>query len=569
MLRIEKQNVILAVLLIALTISGISNIVLMIINRSTPSIEEAPYFVIGTLSGPRTLELVDSWDKGSNDVLYQVVETLFSHDLYDINLPRVNKLAYSYWWENNTSLQIRLREGILFHDHTPFNAKAAKWNLDRLQYLINATGTNHEQVARTQSLWMFPDGETFIMKTITTQGEYNITITLNGPYGPFLNLLTYINAGMISPSAHATNEKNFIDLTTGDVIGTGPFMYEHFRPNIDVKLTRWEEYWRKPANFKNIKFSIFSDATSQTNAVLSQTIDILMGQNPSYSPYYENNTYITVKHFTEDTGAPSLTYQFLGFNNKKYNVTWRKAMSYAINYTEILEELRLGTAIRANSPISPGFGSSYNGSSIAASYNITKAREVMQSMGFGVGYTTDQEWIDHAYSLGGKSPFLSFVYIYNTGNLFREDMFVKLSTWFKLIGLESIDIGCRWTEFLNYLYDDFNNLGLFTFGRSPDYLEPFNLLEPMFGHLSSSNSAQVNDSKLNAMMDLALETTDDGIRNDIYKNIQWYISNKGYFHAPLYHKKIFYVHAANLYGVPYNSMEKFELYGIYRSLYPQ
>ena len=124
----------------------------MIINRSPPSIEELPDFVIGTFSGPRTLELVDSWDKGSNDVLHQVVETLFSHDLYDINLPRVNKLAYSYWWENNTSLQIRLREGILFHDSTPFNAEAVKWNLDRLQYLINATGTNKGDIAHTQSL---------------------------------------------------------------------------------------------------------------------------------------------------------------------------------------------------------------------------------------------------------------------------------------------------------------------------------------------------------------------------------------------------------------------------------
>jgi ABC-type transport system substrate-binding protein len=70
------------------------------------------------------------------------------------------------------------------------------------------------------------------------------------------------------------------------------------------------------------------------------------------------------------------------------------------------------------------------------------------------------------------------------------------------------------------------------------------------------------------MMNLALETMNDAARNDIYKDIQGYFSEVGYFHAPLYHPKITYVHGANIYGVPYNAMQRFEAYGIYRSLYP-
>lgn len=244
-------------------------------------------------------------------------------------------------------------------------------------------------------------------------------------------------------------------------------------------------------------------------------------------------------------------------------------MSYAINYSYILEELRQGVAIRAYSPISPGFGAPYNASveAIAPDYNLTKARFILQSMGYGVGFNVnaDAEWISVAES---GNPFLSVPDIYNVGNQFREDLYIALHGWFKLIGIEIVDSACVWMEFLNYLFDDYDHLGVFAIGLGPDYLDPFNLLEPLFGPNSSSNSAQVKDATLNAMMELALETTNDEARNDIYKNIQSLMVNEGYFHAPMYHSKIIYVHLANLYNVPYNAMQRFEAYGIYRSLYP-
>jgi len=61
---------------------------------------------VGTYSGPNTLEPVESWDSASNDVLEQVVETLFFYNLTDLDLPRINLLAESYHWVDTTHLQI-------------------------------------------------------------------------------------------------------------------------------------------------------------------------------------------------------------------------------------------------------------------------------------------------------------------------------------------------------------------------------------------------------------------------------------------------------------------------------
>lgn len=552
----ERKNIVASILLIALIISGIGNIVL-IIDMSPPPIEEPPDFIIGTSSGHHTLELVDSWDKASNDVLYQVVETLFSYDLYDLDLPRINLLAHSYWWKNSTTLQIQLREGVLFHDGTPFNSEAAKWNLDRLQYLTNATGTNTGEVAHTQVLWMFPDGVTPIMDTIIAVENYNITIKLNGPYGPFLNTLAYINAGMISPTAHASHATSFIPLTTGDVIGTGPFIYDYFTPNEGVYLSRWEGYWKNLANFKRIKFATIPDS-DRNNAMLNKEIDYLIGLDTSFIPSFENDSSITVKRFTDDTGMPSLSYRYLGFNNTVFNVTWRKAISYAINYSYVIDHLCFNQVLRAISPISPAFSTAYNESATVATNNITKAREIMVSMGFGDLEWSDDQWIAVA---DGPSAFQD-IFIdrrYWGRSSFADDLYSALYDSLKYIGITISSATWAWDDPYPFVSD------LFLGRWASDYYDPFIMFDPLLNPNSSSNIGQIDDPYLNEKLNLALNTTDDAARNNIYKDIQWYMSEVGYFHAYLYHPKITYVHSADLYGVPYNAMERFTAYGIRRA----
>jgi len=572
----EKKNIAITVLIVALLGSGIANIMLVFLGDAEAPPTRSTAYIRATSAGPATLEIVDSWDSASNDVLEQVVENLFTWDLTDLDLPRVNLLAETFWWEDTTTLHIKLREGVLFHDGTDFDADAAKWNLDRLQYLINATGTNTGTVAHTSSLWMFPDGVTPIMDTIVSDGLFNITITLNGAYAPFLSTLTYINAGMISPTAHVGDLTTFIDLTTGDVVGTGPFTYDSFTPDVEVRFSRWDDYWMTDqggfpvvANFETVIYAIYDDAVTAHNAFLGYAIDANGMASDQNLEQYVTDPKLHVEYFTENTGKPSLVYQYIGFNNKKYNATWRKAFSYAFNYSYIIEELRLGNAFRAVSPISPGFGASYNASVPAVAVpdngDIAIARATMQSMGFGVGFSTDAEWI--AVAEGG-SPFKSPVYTYNTGNTFRTDLGVAVTAWLKLIGCAVVDDGVEWSVFLDYLFDEYDNLGIFAIGWAPDYLDPYNMIDPLFNPVSSSNSGQVNDSVLVTMLGDALAETDTAARNIIYKNIQAYMATEGYYHAPTYHSKVTSNHGANIYGVPYNAMGSLRIFPIYRGSYP-
>ena len=553
----NRKSIVFIILIVTLIISGISNIILFL-NFPHPITQRDPTtLVVATSSGPNTLEIVDSWDSASEDVLEQVVETLFSHDLGDPNLPRINLLAESYNWKNDTTLHIKLREGVLFHDGTAFNAWAVKWNLDRLQYLINATGENTGAIAFTRSLWMRPDGTTPIINSTSIIEEFNITITLNGPYGPFLNLLTYINAGMISPTFHEADEHNFIPLT-GDICGTGPFTYDSYTYDVQVILSRWERYWRPLEYFRKLKFAIVDDYIDAHELMMNGQVDFNFLARSENIVNYETSNDITVKHYTDDTGIPSTVYTYLGFNNENINKTFRKAMSYAINYSHIVEDLRHNEVIRAKSPISPSFGFSFNETTKYLEFNITKAREVMVSMGFGNVSWTDDQWIAIAE---GSNPYLVIKYTYIYGNAFREDLGVALMEWFEFIGIRVDDDGYTWIEALTWgiTYD-----GIFSSAWAPDYLDPFNMLDPLVNPRSYSNIALINDTKLNFMMELALNTTNDIMRENIYKNIQSCFAEEGYFHAPLYHSKVICAHSADLREVPYNAIGKFQVYGIYR-----
>ncbi|MFX1358584.1 MAG: ABC transporter substrate-binding protein, partial [Promethearchaeota archaeon] len=72
-------------------------------------------------------------------ILWHVCESLFDNDLSGENPELVYVLATGYEWnENATELTCSLRQGVRFHDGTPFNAMAVKWNFDRIYRLIES-----------------------------------------------------------------------------------------------------------------------------------------------------------------------------------------------------------------------------------------------------------------------------------------------------------------------------------------------------------------------------------------------------------------------------------------------
>ena len=523
----NKKNIAIIILSIALLASGFVSMYLAFGPRIYPPPPVPPHnaIIVGTPEGPTDLDPIKSWDSDSNNVIEQVCEGLYMTNLTDPNLGLVPMLAadYGMWDVSAKHLTIPLRQGALFHDGTNFNASSVRWTFERINYFINASGMPwilNETISKIHSLWEFPNGTSILgpINPVSINSEYSVTINLRGPYAILESLLCYVTAFMLSPQS--TPKFEYISTAYGKIVGTGPFVYDYYIADTEVKFHRWDNYWRLPAFFEILIISVINDATRRYEAIKSHTVDYLIGSPPSFiSSDYSDPT------LTYRSDLPSLSYCYLGMNNQKINKTWRQAISYAINYTYIIEELKNGNGFRSNGPLAPNFPM-YDPTIKAATYNVTKAREIVVNMGFGDIGWTDAQW--------QAASFATWNYTYYIGHDFREDLAVLLQYNLNQIGVTVIAEGWSFADFIgiiNFPTLEWMTKGFFWIGWGPDYLDPFNMLDPLFNPASGANSAQVNDTWLNAKMASALSETDDNARNDIYKSIQWYMAARGFFHA--------------------------------------
>ena len=561
----EKKNIAILILAVALVASGVGNIFLAI----GPVIQGPPdviTFVFGTSSGPSDLDPVRSWDSASNDVIEQVCEGLYQYNISDPNLPIYPVLAADFgtWDSTGTKFTVPLRRNVFFHDGTPFNADAVKFTFERINYFINASLVLPSSVgiAQIHSLYEFPNGTTILHPTtpVTVNSEYSVTINLRAPYAVFEPLICYVTAYMLSPTA--TNGTEYIDTATGDIVGTGPFTYDHYIADTEVKFTRWDRYWKTGAYFEEVTFAIIEDSTTRNNAMLGHTIDYLSGSEAALFPTYDADATITHR-----SGGRAMSYYYLGMNNNYVNQTWRQAISAAINYTYIIDELQQGTVYRSNGPLAPDFPG-YNASIKAEVWNLTKARTIVQSMGFGLGLAADDDTTGTNAIAWRALSLKTWNYTYNIGNAFREDMGVLLADNLDLIGIEVVDEGISWADFLDRVYGyapgGYDSVRLYWIGWGPDYLSPFNMIDPLFSSTSASNAAQYDNAQVQAWLAEVLVTTDAGDRQILYSKILHQIVEVDMPHAFGYHPYQHSVHSADIKGVSYNAMGAFSVYPMYR-----
>ncbi|MFX1388170.1 MAG: ABC transporter substrate-binding protein, partial [Promethearchaeota archaeon] len=200
-------------------------------------------FIWGMGASPPYIDPVDSWDSQANVVIRQCTEALWWYNLSDPTFPLIRVLAASETWISATQLRVTCRQGVFFHDGTVFNADAAIWNLERLEYLCNHTGElviGVQRRAKTASLYEFPDG-TPIIDHFTKVNDSVFDIFLTAPFSDLLDVYAYVCGNMLSPTSHAAQEHRFINLHEF-LVGTGPFIFESYTADTEVRFSKNENY---------------------------------------------------------------------------------------------------------------------------------------------------------------------------------------------------------------------------------------------------------------------------------------------------------------------------------------
>ncbi len=158
---------------------------------------------------------------------------------------------------------IKLRHGIEFHDGTPFNAAAVKFNFDRI---------------------VAPDTKS--TSAIGLMGEYDKTeavdpftvrVTFKKPHPGFLANLTDVTLGIQSPAAMQKFGADYVR----NPVGTGPFMFKEWVRRYRIVLVRnpkynWGPAWAKhqgPAYIEQVTFRIIPEDGSRVAALEAGQLD--------------------------------------------------------------------------------------------------------------------------------------------------------------------------------------------------------------------------------------------------------------------------------------------------------
>jgi len=316
-----------------------------------------------------------------------VMETLFGRENNDASGDLTYVLAESYVQHNATTINVTLRDDVLFHDGTPFNASAAKWNFDRLYSIVGSSNP----------LWNLHNNSIFVpidpYRDYFT-AEWNYSSSPAGSYFPVIKQTTVIDeftlqiqggarefsagddllasgfCGMISPSFYADYaDKPF--WVHDNLTATGPYILGEHTPEIG-HLYRFDDYYLGPANISEIIFSFVEDQSSAENALLTGQVDYLRVES-GVSDFDALNASNIINLINLGLSGSQIV---AILNNDRISQPVRKALSYAVDYEGLVQVGLEGLGSPGGGPISKG-SQYYNPALEHPNLNLEIARQTM------------------------------------------------------------------------------------------------------------------------------------------------------------------------------------------------
>ncbi len=316
-----------------------------------PPAEEPVSAVIAIDSEPTTLDPQVTQDGGMRRVMENVYERLIEHNLDDPSILEPRLAAELPTLVDPITWEVKLREGVTFHNGAPFNAETAKFAIDR----------ELDPEFGSELL-----GQIDTITNVEVVDDYTIRITTVGP-DPILPARLYM-IQMVEPGFTGSG-----DIAT-QAVGTGPYKMVEWVPGVHFDLVRNEDYWGAEPQIDNVRF-VFIDE-SQGRVAALQAGDVHMATNINPESAGDVPQLIT---------REGLEYPYLRMKNYEgplQSHELRQAIAHALNIDDYIEFIYLNQAARVNcQPLGSGvFG--YNPDLQDYPYDPDRARELVAQSGY-------------------------------------------------------------------------------------------------------------------------------------------------------------------------------------------
>lgn len=260
-----------------------------------------------------------------------------------------------------------LRQGVQFHDGSPFNAQAVLDSYFRARDDPLSQAKNIAFKVINVNATKIPDA-------------YTIEFHLFQPFGPALALFASgINMGGLISSPLHNNPKN------DEYVGTGPWKFDHWTRDVEIVLTRNDNYWNKDKipNLKTLVFKFYKDISTLVLDLKAHVLDAGWPSLPTQDlqSFMKDNRFNVQRQITGANIGLAINEKVQGLND----VRVRQAIAYAIDRNEIVSRVYGNiSAVAAYSlvpEIFPGFVPTFQ----VYTFDPAKGKQLMIDAGYASG----------------------------------------------------------------------------------------------------------------------------------------------------------------------------------------
>ncbi|BAZ22661.1 oligopeptide ABC transporter, periplasmic oligopeptide-binding protein [Kalymmatonema gypsitolerans NIES-4073] len=209
---------------------------------------------IGTTLNPRTLDPADAYELQSLGLVYNMSDRLYTYEPGSTKVKPQLATAFPKVSQDGLTYTIPVRQGVVFHDGTPFNAEAMAFSLER--FIKNGGKPS----------FLLAD----VVASVKATGEYELTIQLKKPFAAFPSLLAFSGVCPVSPKAYEIGKGKF---KPNIFIGTGPYKLARYGTD-SLQFDVFDKYWgEKPANI-GINLQFLTSGANLYNSFRTGAVDV-------------------------------------------------------------------------------------------------------------------------------------------------------------------------------------------------------------------------------------------------------------------------------------------------------
>lgn len=273
-------------------------------------------------------------------------------------------LSASWEFPDDTTLVVKLKPGLTFHNGEPVNAEAVRYSYERL--LSADLASPH--AGRMQQI-----------EAVSVIDDLTVEFKTKAPFAPILHLMSYYFP-IVPPVATAAVTKDEFNQAP---IGAGPYKLESWTHGGDIVLTAFDGYWAGRPAYDKVIFRTIPEESARVASFLTGESHIIEGVS------------VRSQATIDKSGKGILTdsmgvMPYVGLNTLKGPLAdqrVRQAVNYGVNRALIKAALFNDRGMLAAGPISPRtFGADL--ALEAYPYDVEKAKALLAEAGLPDGFET-------------------------------------------------------------------------------------------------------------------------------------------------------------------------------------